>query len=129
MRGVREDGQVQTGNGNVQVVEQEADKKKGRPKASFKIGNEVIKPYTGKENLPKEKLDSKGNVISPGEPRHFVVRADHNTWKLIRVYRAKGVKRSLVRTLKPKRRKKTQKSTQDAFILQKLKEMQIPGAY
>jgi len=89
----------------------------------------VIKPYTGKKDLPEAEYDKKGNVTKIGEPRHFLVRADNRTYKLIRVYKGKGIKRSLVRSLKPARKKQTAKSIEDKRILAELKKMELPGAF
>jgi len=91
---------------------------------TFKLGNEIIRPYRGKETLPKAVFDSKGNVIKPGEPRHFVTRQGDD-YKLIRVYRAKGIKHALVRMIKPKKRNKPEEKE----ILSQLKRLEIPGTY
>lgn len=112
MRGVNEE--------NKEAVEPSSEEKKER-KRTLKVGAEVIRPYKGKEELPKETLDSKGNVIKPGEPRHFVAR-QMNNYKLIRVYRAKGIKHSLVRMVKPYTK------PGDKIFFQQLKKLEIPGA-
>lgn len=95
-----------------------------------RIDGVVFKPYLSKDDLPAEKFDSKGKVIEPGESRYFVARAPDSVsglcYKLVRVYRAKGIKRSLVRVLKIKKR--DARGAKDREIFQKLKEAEIPGA-
>ena len=129
MRGTRDD-EKKDGAGQDGLKNNEPEKKAvGKV---FKIGKEIIKPYTGKKNLPKAEYDSKGNITKIGEPRHFLVHADNKTYKLIRVYNGKGVKRSLVRALKVRRKataKVTDRSIEDKHILSKLKEMELPGAF
>jgi len=57
--------------------------RRGRPR-SLRIRGQVIKPYKGKDDLPEEKIDSKGNLIASGEPRHFVARSGNN-YKVISI--------------------------------------------
>lgn len=107
----------------------ESEPKEARRKVC-KIDGVILKPYLGKDDLPAEKLDSKGGVIEEGESRYFVARATDSVsgtcYKLMRMYRAKGIKRSLVRVLKVKKR--DERGAKDREILRKLKEAEIPGA-
>lgn len=108
----------------------ESEPKEVRKKVC-KIDGVVLKPYVGKDDLPREKLDSKGNVVEQGESRYFVTRASDSVsggacYKLVRVYRARGIKRSLIRVLKVKKR--DERGAKDREILRKLKEAEIPGA-
>jgi len=84
----------------VKDQEQNGKQKTRGRKGTLKFGKEVIRPYKGKEELPEAVLDSKGKVIKPGEPRHFLARQGNN-YKLVRVYRARGIKHGLVRMVKP----------------------------
>ena len=120
MRGVRNQEGIDPENTDQQ--EEKTEEKKGRKKG-FKLGKETIIPYDGKENLPKETLDSKGQVVKQGASRHFVAR-EGNVYKLIRVYRAKGIKHSLVRMLKPR----VKERVQDRILFNQLKSFNIPGA-
>jgi hypothetical protein len=104
--------------------EEEKEKESEKKKKVLKIGNEVILPYKGKESLPKEVLGSKGDLVKPGEPRHFVTRQG-DSYKLIRVYRARGIKHALVRMIKPKKKNKPGEKE----LYAKLKKLGIPGAY
>lgn len=115
MRGVR-------GRENVSVAENQP---KELRKKICKIDGMIFKPYVGKDDLPREKLDSKGNIVEPGESRYFVARGEE-CYKLMRMYRAKGIKRSLVRVLKIK--KMDERGAKDREILKQLKEAEIPGA-
>lgn len=113
MRDVRE---------NEEVREEVAEEKKTKL-GVLKVGEEIIRPYEGKSKLPPDKLDAKGNVLAVGEARHFVARHG-NDYKLIRVYRAKGVKHALVRMVKPRLKDKPEEK---AFF-NELKRHEIPGA-
>ena len=100
--------------------EEKVEKKKLKP---FKVGSEVILPYLGKDSLPDAILNKKGDLVKPGEPRHFVTRQGE-VYKLIRVYRARlAIKHSLVRMIKPNKRNKPEEK---AFF-QELKKREIPG--
>lgn len=94
-----------------------------RGRKTLWVGKERILPYEGKEKLPLEQLDSKGKVTKQGQPRHFVARQG-NSYKLIRVYRAGGIKHSLVRMVKPFNKDKPE----EKIFFQRLKKLEIPGA-
>ena len=108
------------------VIEENIKEKEETKKNVCKIGGVILKPYVGKEELPKEKLDSKGNVINPGEPRFFLTRGN-DCHKLMKIYRAKGIKRCLVRVLKVKKR--NEQGAKDREIYQTLKKGGISGGY
>lgn len=122
MRGVRGSGKAKADNTASGEGTEDQGSKKSRMKV-LKIGNEVIRPYLGKDELPKEELDNKGNVIKPGQSRHFLARHG-NVYKLIKVYRAKGIKHSLVRMIKPNIKNKPGEKA----LLLDLKKRDIPGA-
>lgn len=98
---------------------------------AVKVNGEIIRPYIGKKDLPlaaygRTTKSGKGRIIKAGEPRHFLARVDKGTYKLIKVYRAHGLKRSLVRVLKTD--KKDARGKKDLALLKRLSERGIPGA-
>lgn len=67
---------------------------------AYKMGGVVVKPFTGKADLPPAKIGKNGRVAQRGEPR-FVTQTNGNTVNVIAVYRnGKGIGRRCVSTLK-----------------------------
>lgn len=82
--------------------------------------------YTGKAELPRFTVDSKGGKVKNGEPRYMLAGNRTVGFKLISIQLTpRGCTRKLFRRLKPYPMNRSERGRKDALFMAQLKEMGI----